>query len=232
MRGKMINNKKILAIIPARAGSKRIKDKNFLDLGGKPLITWTIEAAKKSKYIDHIYVSTDSEKIQTISKEYNVDAEPLRRAQLSGDHATSTDVILDIIQNTKTGYDLIVLLQPTSPLREASDIDGAIDLYFEKNAKSVVSVCEADCHPSWVSPIASDLKMDRMVDNLQVKRSQDLETHYMLNGAVYVMDHMEFLKEESFYLKEGTYSYIMSKGNSIDIDSVDDLKFAQVFISL
>jgi CMP-N-acetylneuraminic acid synthetase len=218
----MINNKKVLAIIPARAGSKRVKSKNLRDLGGKPLIAWTIEAAKKSKYIDHIFVSTDSEKIQTIAKELSVSAEPLRKDELSGDHATSTDVVLDIIQNIKTDYDLILLIQPTSPLRNVSDIDGAIELYFEKNAKSVVSVCETEAPLSWCGEIGDDLNLDPIINNLEQKRSQDIRKTFMLNGAVYISDRSHFIENKTFYIKNETYSFVMSRKRSIDIDTEED----------
>jgi len=224
----MIDQKRILAIIPARAGSKRVKDKNLKDLAGKPLIAWTIEAAKASKYIDHIYVSTDSLEIQKISQDLDVDADPLRSDELATDISTSTDVILDVVTNLKTDFDIIVLLQPTSPLRVVGDIDQAIELYVAKQAKSVVSVCEAECHPSWVGAISDDLKMDELVSGLKAKRSQDLETFYRLNGAIYIMGAQDFKIDKTFYLKVGTYSYIMPRSHSIDIDTEQDFRLAQL----
>lgn len=227
----MINGKKVLAIIPARAGSKRVKDKNIRDLGGKPLIAWTIDAAKDSKYIDHIYVSTDSLKIQNIASEWGVDANPLREECLSGDHATSTDVVLDIIINKKTGFDLIVLLQPTSPLRETSDIDGALELYFEKNAKSVVSVCETEAPLSWCVELDETLKLDELVKNLEQKRSQDIKKSYQLNGAVYVSSVASFIDSETFYYSEGSVAFVMRRHRSVDVDREKDLLIAQAIVS-
>lgn len=226
----MIEGKKVLAIIPARAGSKRVKDKNIRLLGGIPLIQHTLKDLYKSKYIDHSFVSTDSEKIQAIANLLNIEATPLRSEVLSSDHATSADVILDIVLNIKREFDIIILLQPTSPFRSILDIDKALELYIAKNAKSVVSVCEAECHPSWVGAIGEDLKMDLIVKNLQIKRSQDLDKFYKLNGAIYIMGVCDFIKEKSFYLHDGTYSFVMDRKNSIDIDTEEDLKIAENFL--
>lgn len=221
----MINDKKVLAIIPARAGSKRVKDKNIRELGGKPLITWTIEAAKASQYIDHTFVSTDSEIIQSIAKEYGVDAEPLRPAELATDTASSVDVVLDVL-NRKSDFDLIVLLQPTSPLRNHRHIDEAIELFVNKNANSVTSVCEAEVHPSWCAPVGEDLLIEQLVKNVQVKRSQDLETNYRLNGAIYIVDSETLSKDNSFFAKENAYAYKMARIDSVDIDTEEDFKLA------
>ena len=224
----MIKNKRVLAIIPARARSKRVKDKNTRPLGGIPLIQHTLNTINASKYIDCTFVSTDSEKIQKIAQSLGFEASPLRSESLSSDLATSTDVILDILLNIKKDFDLVILLQPTSPFRTTGNIDEALELYFSKNAKSVVSVCEAECHPSWVGAIGSDLKMNSLIESLQFKRSQDLQIFYKLNGAIYIMAANDFLQEKSFYLKDGTYSFVMSRDRSIDIDVEGDLALAEV----
>src|SRR5690606_26687216 len=125
-RPKMINGKKVLAIIPARAGSKRIPNKNLRELCGTPLIGWTLKDLHKSKYIDHSYVSTDSLEIQKVASRYGIDADPLRSEDLASDTSSSIDVVLDIINERKKGYDIVVLLQPTSPLRRIEDIDAAL----------------------------------------------------------------------------------------------------------
>lgn len=226
----MINNLRVLAIIPARAGSKRVKNKNIRELGGKPLITWSIEAAKESKYIDHIYVSTDSEKIQEFASKNNVDSKPLRSVELASDTASSVDVVVEAI-NLKSGYDLIVLLQPTSPLRKANHIDEALELYCKKKANSVISVCESEAHPSWCAPIGENLSLEKLVKNVQAKRSQDLEKTYRLNGAIYIKDIESFKSDRSLLAMENSFAYIMSKSSSVDIDTEEDFRLADILIS-
>ncbi len=223
----MLQNKKILAIIPARAGSKRVKNKNIRPLGDKPLIQWTIDTAKKSKYIDSIYVSTDSSEIQNIAKNLSVDAEPLRSTKLAGDTAKTSDVIVDIVKNLKPEYDIVLLLQPTSPFRSVVSIDEALEFYFKKEAKSVVSVSESSAPLAWTFHLDETMHMNNFVKNLKEGRSQDLQMTYHLNGAIYIVGVKEFLAAESFYFSEDTYGYSMKKVESIDIDTEEDFEFAQ-----
>ena len=143
----MINGQSILAIIPARRGSKRLPGKNIKILGDKPLIAWTIEAAKNSQYIDHIIVSTDSDKIAKVAKNWGVAVPFERPSYLSTDEASSEDVIVHTLnwieENEGILFDYFILLQPTSPLRQTKDIDQALELMEKKNASSVVSVVKA-----------------------------------------------------------------------------------------
>lgn len=227
----MINGKKVLAIIPARAGSKRVKNKNLKILGNIPLIGWTLKDLNCSKYIDRAFVSTDSIEIQKIASQYGVDCDPLRAPNLSSDTATSVDVVLDIIDNVKPGYDIIVLLQPTSPLRKLVDIDSAIELFIEKNASSVISVCPAETHPTWTSPLYEDISMKYFYERIQLKRSQDLELYYRLNGAIYIIDFNQVKMHKSFFTPENSYAYKMNKNESIDIDVEDDFFLAEALIN-
>ena len=136
----MIDGKKILAIIPARAGSKRVLNKNCKELLGKPLIQWTFDAVTSSKYIDRAIVSSDDESILSLAMKSSLSF--LKRADsLSTDYATSIDVVADVLASTED-FDYFILLQPTSPLRTTSDIDAALEFCFSKNAKSCVSLCE------------------------------------------------------------------------------------------
>ena len=223
----MKNGKKILAIIPARGGSKRVLNKNSRKLGKYPLIGWTLRDLAKSKYIDHAYVSTDSKDLQKIAEEYKIDSHPLRPEHLATDTASSADVVLDIIHNQKPGYDLIILLQPTSPFRNIEDVDKAIDFFFEKSATSVTSVCETESHPSWSSALPENKSMDEMIKNIQGKRSQELQTFYRLNGAIYIVDVKTFSEQKRFFASSNAFAYIMSRIKSIDIDTEEDLEFAQ-----
>lgn len=227
----MINLKKtFLAIIPARGESKRLPQKNLLDLCGKPLIAWSIEAGLKSKYIDNLAVSSDDDKILDIADEYNVRAIK-RPKKLANDTATTFDVIKHTIDKLET-YDYIVLLQPTSPLRNCKHIDESINLLEQKNADAVISVCEMEHSPLWSNTLDKDGIMDNFLRDAVInKRSQDLEKYYRLNGAIYICRTDKLLKQNSFFLKQNTYAYIMNRESSVDIDYEIDLKFANFLAS-
>ena len=136
----MIDEKKILAIVPARGGSKGIKKKNIVDFHGKPLIAWSIEAAKGSKYLTQCVVSTEDEEIAAIAKAHGGTVPFIRPRHLSLDDSKSDDVVLHTLENMNGDFDIVVLLQPTSPLRVSSDIDTAIEMFLGSNAKTLVSV--------------------------------------------------------------------------------------------
>lgn len=217
----MFKDKTFLAIIPARGGSKRLPRKNVLDLCGKPLIAYTIEAGLKSKYINKVIVSSDDEEILEISKKCGADI--LKRPlELSSDTATTFDAIKHTIESVDK-YDYIILLQPTSPLRDSKHIDEAIELLSEKNAHAVVSVCEMDHSPLWSNTLDDNLSMEGFLrDEVLNKRSQDLEKYYRLNGAIYICKTEELLKGKSFFIKENIFAYKMDRKKSIDIDEILD----------
>ena len=227
----MYTNKTFLAIIPARGGSKRLPRKNILDLCGKPLIAYTIEAALKSKYIDKVIVSSDDDEILNIS--LNFGAETIKRpVELASDTATTFDAIKHTIDNFEK-YDYIVLLQPTSPLRNEKHIDEAIELLEEKQADAIVSVCEMDHSPLWSNTLPKDGNMNNFLrDEVLNKRSQDLEKYYRVNGAVYICKTDKLLENKSFFLKDNIFAYIMDRKSSIDIDEEIDFLFAQRVIEL
>lgn len=219
----MYKNKKILAIIPARGGSKGIKDKNIIDVNGKPLIWYTINAAKESEYIDDIFVSTDSEKIRSVAVEYGVEVPFLRSKQNAGDTAKTIDAVVETIENfgkLNKYYDYIVLLQPTSPLRTFMDIDESITKIIDVNGVSLVSVCEAELNPIFIRKIEQN-KLKRIINVDSTVRRQDLEKFYRLNGAIYI-NNTEFLNNETS-LNDNEIPYIMTQGNSVDIDDYNDL---------
>ncbi len=226
----MLNGKTFLAVIPARGGSKRLPRKNVLDLAGKPLIAWTIEAAKQSKYIDHFVVSTDDQEITDVSKQFG--AEVLTRpGELATDTASSVDVVLHSINAQQKQYDYVILLQPTSPLRTAQHIDEAIELLFEKNANAIISVCETDHSPLWSNTLPEDGNMDNFIrEEVKGKRSQDLPTYYRLNGAIYIVNLQELTKEKSFFNKSYSVAYIMDICSSLDIDRKYEFELAKVLV--
>jgi CMP-N,N'-diacetyllegionaminic acid synthase len=225
----MYTNKTFLTIIPARGGSKRLPRKNVLDLCGKPLIVHTIEAALKSKYINKVIVSSDDEEILNISSNFGADI--LKRPyELANDTATTFDAIKHTIDNFEK-YDYIVLLQPTSPLRNEKHIDEAIELLEKKKADAIVSVCEMEHSPLWSNTLPKDGSMSNFLkDEILNKRSQDLEKFYRLNGAIYICKTEKLIENKSFFLKDNIFAYIMNREYSIDIDEEIDFKMAEVLM--
>ncbi|MBD3796596.1 MAG: acylneuraminate cytidylyltransferase family protein [Campylobacterales bacterium] len=225
----MLDGKTFLAVIPARGGSKRLPRKNVLDLAGKPLIGWSIEAAQKSKYIDAIVVSSDDSEILDISKNYGVTT-LLRPQELASDTASTFDTLKHALHNSKK-YDYLILLQPTSPLRTAQDIDKAIEDLIEKKADGIISVCEMEHTPLWSNTLSEDKAMEHFLKNEVLnQRSQDLETYYRLNGAIYIAKIDKFLENGSFFLKNNIYAYEMAQQHSIDIDTKIDFLFAELLL--
>ena len=225
----MFNNKTFLAIIPARGGSKRMPRKNILDLCGKPLIAWNIEAGLKSQYIDEVIVSSDDDEILNISNLYA--AKTMKRpAELANDTATTFDAIKHTIDNLEK-YDYVVLLQPTSPLRNEKHIDEAIELLEEKNADAVISICEMDHSPLWSNTLPTDGNMNSFLrDEVLNKRSQDLEMYYRLNGAIYICKTERLLEEKSFFIRDNIFAYKMDRKSSIDIDEKIDFLIAKTLL--
>ena len=224
----MIDNNRILAIIPARGGSKRLPRKNVLDLNGEPLVAWSIKAGLRSKYIDKLVVTSDDTEILSIAKYYGVLSID-RPAELSSDTATTFDAIKHTIENVGK-YDYVVLLQPTSPLRSEKHIDEAIELLESKKANAVISVCQMDHSPLWSNILDDSLSMKGFLrDEVLNKRSQDLEKYYRLNGAIYICQVGKLLEEKSFFLKEKIFAYKMDRENSIDIDEESDFLIAEYY---
>lgn len=226
----MLGDKTFLAVIPARGGSKRVPRKNALLLGDKPLIAWSIEAAKKSRYIDTVVVSSDDDEILSIAKEFGADM--LKRPkELATDSATTFDTIVHVIENMEKSYEYIVLLQPTSPLRESIDIDEAIEMLEQKGADGVVSVCEMEHSPLWSNTLPDDMSMQNFLkDEVINKRSQDLQKYYRLNGAIYIVKIDKFLKQKSVFLDKNIFAFEMNQERSIDIDTKLDFKIANSLI--
>jgi pseudaminic acid cytidylyltransferase len=231
----MISDKKLLAIIPARGDSKRLPRKNILEFSGKPLIAWTIEAALSSKYIDRVVVSTDSQEIANISKKYGADVPFMRPDELATDEATSIDVVihmLEELENLHEKYDYILLLQPTSPLRTAKNINDSIKLLQERNSDAIISVCEAEHSPLWCNKIPNDDLSNFLDESILNKPSQELEKYYRLNGAIYLCSVEKLKKEATFFIKNNCIAYKMEQKNSIDIDTKLDFDLAELCINL
>ena len=225
----MYKKKSFLAIIPARGGSKRLPRKNILNLNEKPLISYSIDAGLKSKYIDKVVVSSDDNEILDISKKYGADV--IKRPEhLASDTSPSFDAIEHAIQNTEK-YDYIILLQPTSPLRTSLHIDEAIELLEQKSADAVVSLCEVDHSPLWSNTLDESLSLKSFLkDDVLNKRSQDLEAYYRINGAIYICHSDRLLEKKTFFLKDRIYAYKMDRYSSVDIDESIDFKFAEILM--
>jgi CMP-N,N'-diacetyllegionaminic acid synthase len=226
----LYKNKTFLAIIPARGGSKRLPRKNVLDLNGKPLIAYSIEAGLDSSYIDKVVVTSDDNEILTISKKY--DAVTINRPdELASDTATTFDAIKHTVDNCEK-YDYIVLLQPTSPLRNEKHIDEAIELLESKKSDAVVSVCKMDHSPLWSNTLNGCLSMKGFLKNEVLDiRSQDLDKYYRLNGAIYICKTEKLLEEKKFFLKENIFAYVMDRESSIDIDESIDLDMCRLIMN-
>lgn len=231
----MYRGKNILGLIPARGGSKGLPRKNIKPLLGKPLIAWTIEQALTSKYIDMVVVSTDDKEIAEISKKYGAAVPFIRPKELAEDNAKGIDVVLHAIDWLKENdkrkqYDLVMLLQPTSPLRTTEGIDKAIEFLFLKEAKAIVSVCEVDHHPLWANTLPEDGCMkDFIRREVTNKNRQELPVFYRLNGTIYLA-YCDYIKQCKSFMGKETFAYIMPTERSIDIDSKTDLKLAEIIM--
>ena len=221
---------KNIAIIPARSGSKGVKDKNIRNLRGKPLIAYTIEAAIRSGEFDEVMVSTDSEKYAEIAKQYGATVPFLRSMETASDTASSWDMVEEVLKcYRKLGreFDTFCLLQPTSPLRTANDISGAYQLFRDKAQFAVVSVCEAEHSPLWCGHLPDNRELIDFISLDAQKRRQDAGKYYRLNGAIYIVNVKRFKEEKNLYQK-GSFAYIMSQERSVDIDTEIDFKLASV----
>ena len=227
----MYKNKTIIALIPARGGSKGLPGKNIKDLDCKPLIAHTIEVAKKSRIFDRIIVSTDNKEIAEVAKEYGAEIPFIRPAELATDSADAMDVVIHALKwfkNKGEDFDYIMKLQPTSPLRTKQDIINSMDLIIQKDGDSIVSVSECEHHPLWSNKLEPDLKMSNFIDeDIKGKNRQELPKYYRLNGAIF-LSKIETLLNTKDWLGEKSYAYIMDSNRAIDIDSEMDFYLAEL----
>jgi CMP-N,N'-diacetyllegionaminic acid synthase len=230
----MYKGKKFLAIIPARGGSKGIPRKNITIINGKPLIQYTIDEAKNSKYLDRIIVSTDDKEIAEIAKRCGAEVPFLRPKELASDHAKTIDALIHAVTELeKRGikYDFVVLLQPTQPLRKSWHIDEAIQEIVETNEESLVSVSKVKEHPILMRTIGEDGKVKKLLEISSTVRRQDFPTFYKVNGAIYINKINEnFTKNTS--LNDNKLAYLMDKKYDLDIDEPIDLEFFKLILQL
>lgn len=224
----------MLAVIPARGGSKGVCGKNIKKLAGKPLVAYTIEAAINSSVFEKVIVSTDKKEIAEIAVSYGAEVPFLRPDDISGDLTSSDDVILHALsyyQQQGVEYEEVCKLQPTSPLRTSKHIQDAYQLLHERKADFLVSICACEHSPLWAGAIGDDLRLDNFISE-QAKRAcrQDLPTYYRLNGAIYMARTKCFYENRSF-LGKNSVAYIMEQEDSVDIDSLLDFQIAEVLLS-
>ncbi|EMT45873.1 cytidylyltransferase domain-containing protein [Anoxybacillus flavithermus] len=225
----MINDKKVLAIIPARGGSKGIPRKNIIPLKGKPLIAWTIDEAKKSRFLDRIIVSTDDEEIADIAKQWGGEVPFFRPKELAQDDTPGISPILHALSYF-TDYEYVVVLQPTSPLRTVGDIDEAISLCEKNKRNFCVSVTESKIIPEWVFFVNEEGVLSPLNSNKQIPyQRQKAKKAYILNGAIYVARINALVGTQSFLTAE-TIPYIMPSERSVDIDDMDDIAYCEYLI--
>lgn len=213
---------KVLAVVPARGGSKRVPKKNVKQLKGKPLIEWTLDEAYKSEMIDEVILSTDDDHIAEFANRGEIVVK--RPEYLANDWARSVDVILDAIRFREG--DIIVCLQPTSPFRTANDIDQAVKLYLGKKCESVISVVEAGQKQCWMMKNRGQYIYPVYGHKHVNRRSQDLSHVYIPNGAIYVSSRNYLMQYQSFYT-DWILPYVMPPERSIDIDDFKDFEIAE-----
>lgn len=220
----MLRTSSVLGLITARGGSKGLPGKNILQVGGRPLIQWTIDAARRSRYIDRLILSSDDPAIIEVAVRGGCEAPFRREAALAADESLSIDVAVDALQRVP-GYDVLVLLQPTSPLRLASDIDGVLDLLECSGAPACVSVRAVHDHPYWAFRLDNAGRLEHFAEAPAglPSRRQDLPPAWCLNGAVYAARTGWFLRERRFVSPQ-TVAYPMPAERSVDVDSFEDLE--------
>ena len=221
----------MLAVIPARGGSKGIPNKNIVPLLGKPLINWTIEAAQSSRYIDQLILSSDDERICAVAEAAGCDVPFIRESGLATDEAETIDVVIDVLDRIQ-GFEVVILLQPTSPLRASADIDKCLELLVDCRAKTAVSVTPVEEHPFLMYSLSADARLDPFikVGSARSLRRQELPPAYTLNGAIYAAE-VSWLRESKSFVSPDAVGYVMPRATSIDIDEQSDLERAAEYLS-
>jgi CMP-N,N'-diacetyllegionaminic acid synthase len=224
----------VLAVMPARGGSKAIPRKNLAALAGKPLIVWTIEAARASQCLSRLVVSTDDSEIADVAAASGAGVPFIRPAELAQDETPAIEPILHAVDwlNKHEGYrpDFVMILQPTSPLRQAEDIDAAVKIAHEQKADAVVSVSPAHKHPFWMKRVTKDGRLEDFFEQRkQYVRRQDLPPAFELNGAIYLVKREVLIESKTFYT-DRTFAYVMPHERAVDVDDSWDLYLADLIL--
>jgi len=222
--------KRVLALVPARGGSKGLPGKNIADLGGRPLIAWSIAAALECTAIDRVVVSTDDDAIAAAAQACGAEVPFMRPASLAADDTPSHDVVCHALDTLDDDIGIVVLLQPTSPLRTSADIDACLALLDAATAPSAVSVTDTGKAPEWMFRMTSGHHLSPLLGNWAVgTRRQDLEPAYALNGAVYAA-FTDWLRGAGTFVTPETVASVMPAARSIDIDTALDLEVVRALL--
>jgi CMP-N,N'-diacetyllegionaminic acid synthase len=228
----VIDGKTVLALLTARGGSKGVPGKNIRPLAGKPLIAWSVEAARGSRYVDRVVVSTDSDAIAAAVEAAGGEAPFRRPAELASDLSKQEDAILhamDWIERHDRAYDVLLVLAPTTPLRDAAEIDAAIEMLIRHpKARAVFSVRECDHSPLFANRLPADGSLaDFVPAELKFKNRQELPTYYRLSGSV-ALAYWDHFKAEGSFLTPATYAYVTDSRKGLDIDTMADFLLADI----
>lgn len=222
----------MIALIPARGGSKGIPRKNIKKLGDLPLIAYTIKAALGSRYIDKVVVSTDDKEIAEIAKGYGAEVPFIRPSKLAEDHSKAQDVYLHAVELMRDDYgndiEKFVVLLPTVPFRTEGHIDSAIEIFNKSNAETLISIKKMEIPVTWLLKTDESGRIKNAgfdAENASGNR-QENKSYYVPNGAIYILDY-ELLKTQGTYYSDNTVGFLMSENDSIDIDTIDDFEYAE-----
>ena len=216
---------KVIAIIPARGGSKGIPRKNLVNFSGKPLMQWSIDAALKSTYITDVAVSSDDDEILNVAQANKGILAIKRPIELAQDNSKTAPVLTHVLESLKeVKYDYLILIQPTSPLRTAEDIDLAFEKLLNSEATSLISVCELEHHPYKSFKLDENGYLQGIINNdYPFYPRQSLPKTYRANGAIYIIKVNDFIKDETLFTNKATH-FEMSIESSLDIDTIKDLR--------
>lgn len=222
----------MLAIIPARGGSKGLPGKNTKPLLGKPLMAYTIEAALQAKCVTSAVVSTDDEDIARVALQCGAKVPFMRPSELAGDDSPAVDTYLYTIdrweQLQQSPLQEVIVLLPTCPLRTGTDIDAAVELFTTRQADSVVSYTEEHHPVSWHKWLDNDQRILPMTDTEKLGNRQDYQKTYYPNGAIYVF--RKSLLQQRVYYTKNSFAYVMPRDRSVDIDTYDDFLLAEFYL--
>lgn len=230
-----MDSEKIIAVIPARAGSKRLPRKNVLSLAGRPCIEWTLEAVSESAELSRVAVSTDDPTVKELVSHY-ADVEVVDRPKLLGrDEASTVDVVLHTLEVLKAQgcqFSWVLLLQPTSPLRTSAHIDEAVKLARKKGADGLVSICRTGHPREWIAPATPGDSLEKFFSDTELHRSAaSLPTSYTVNGAIYLIKTPIFEEQNTFFPRKKIIGYEMERRYSVDIDDLYDFELAEWTLS-
>jgi CMP-N,N'-diacetyllegionaminic acid synthase len=223
----MIRGRSLLAIIPARGGSKEVPRKNLREIAGKPLIAWAFEEGRKSQYLDRLILSSEDPEIIAVARAWGCEVPFVRPAELARDETPGIELVLHALNALPERYDYVVLLQPTSPLRLAEDIDGCVETCLGHQAPACVTVTEVDQSPFWMYRLDTSRHLVPLIEQQRIPdRRQDLSPVYILNGAVYVAQ-TAWLHQQRTFLTSETVAHIMPRERSLDVDTEFDLQICE-----